>query len=210
MEKDMIKNPAHYTEGRKYEPKDVIRDWGLNFNLGNVVKYIARAGRKDELVQDLKKAQQYLQFEIDALEGEHKEKAPEGSEGEILRNTPEFWRLVKEQLSGHLNKVISDLETEMSEEPKSLSVNDLAGMTVEEFVRNVEDKKIKVGMTIPAGGSKRVYALDRVEYSPYLCYGASKVRLRLSELVFVGEDPKDVPGVVEIVLTHGRERKCEW
>ena len=68
--RDVIKQPSHYVEGRKYEPKDVIRDWGLNFNLGNAVKYIARAGRKDDIVQDLKKAQEYIQFEIDAIEAE--------------------------------------------------------------------------------------------------------------------------------------------
>ena len=63
-----VKHPSHYAEGRKYEPKDVIRDWDLNFNLGNAVKYLARAGRKDDIVQDLKKAQEYIQFEIDAIE----------------------------------------------------------------------------------------------------------------------------------------------
>lgn len=67
---DNIKHPSHYAEGRKYEPKDVIRDWGLNFNLGSAVKYISRAGRKDDIVQDLKKAQQFIQFEIDAIEAE--------------------------------------------------------------------------------------------------------------------------------------------
>lgn len=67
MDEKMIKSPKHYTEGRKFEPKDVIRDWGLNFNLGNAVKYLARAGRKGDAVEDLKKAQQYIQFEIDAL-----------------------------------------------------------------------------------------------------------------------------------------------
>lgn len=46
---------------------------GLNFNLGNAVKYIARAGRKADLVKDLKKAQQYIQFEIDAIEAEEKQ-----------------------------------------------------------------------------------------------------------------------------------------
>ena len=56
----------------KYEPKDVIRDWGLNFNLGSTVKYIARAGRKDDIIQDLKKAKQFLEFEIEALEEEIK------------------------------------------------------------------------------------------------------------------------------------------
>ena len=48
---DNVSHPSHYTEGRKYEPKDVIRDWGLNFNLGNTVKYVARAGRKIEYLE---------------------------------------------------------------------------------------------------------------------------------------------------------------
>lgn len=64
---DAVHHPSHYTEGRKYEPKDVIRDWGLNFNIGSAVKYLARAGRKDDIVQDLKKAIEFIQFEIDAL-----------------------------------------------------------------------------------------------------------------------------------------------
>lgn len=68
-ENNVISNPAHYCFGR-FEPKDVIRDWKLNFNLGNVIKYVARAGKKDDILQDLKKAKQYLEFEIDALEEE--------------------------------------------------------------------------------------------------------------------------------------------
>ena len=67
---DVVSKPSHYTEGRKYEPKDVIRDWDLNFNLGNTVKYVARAGRKDDILQDLKKARQYLDFEIEYLEAQ--------------------------------------------------------------------------------------------------------------------------------------------
>lgn len=67
---DAVKRPAHYAEGRKYEPKYVIRDWGLNFNLGNAVKYLSRAGRKNDAVEDLRKAQEYIQFEIDALQEE--------------------------------------------------------------------------------------------------------------------------------------------
>ena len=64
MDEKMIKSPKHYTEGRKFEPKDVIRDWDLNFNLGNAVKYLARAGRKGDAVEDLKKAQQYIQLSL--------------------------------------------------------------------------------------------------------------------------------------------------
>lgn len=66
---DMIHHPAHYCYS-KYEPKDVIREWGLNFNLGSAVKYIARAGRKDDILQELKKAKQFLEFEIEAIEKE--------------------------------------------------------------------------------------------------------------------------------------------
>lgn len=79
MDERMIKSPKHYTEGRRFEPKDVIRDWDLNFNLGNAVKYLARAGRKGDMVEDLKKAQQYIQFEIDALAAEGKEQKKQES-----------------------------------------------------------------------------------------------------------------------------------
>lgn len=74
----IIEHPAHYCEGRKYEPKDVIRDWELNFNLGNTVKYVSRAGRKENnsILQDLKKARQYLDFEINFLENNIKDKYP--------------------------------------------------------------------------------------------------------------------------------------
>lgn len=60
--------PEHYNRLNP-QPKDVIRAWGLNFNLGSAVKYISRAGHKDDIVQDLKKAQEFIQFEIDAIEG---------------------------------------------------------------------------------------------------------------------------------------------
>lgn len=65
---DNVENPSHYTQGRLYEPKDVIRDWKLNFNLGSAVKYISRAGRKNDKLEDLKKAKQFLEFEIEYLE----------------------------------------------------------------------------------------------------------------------------------------------
>lgn len=76
MEHNTVKSPLHYTAGRKYEPKDVIRDWGLNFNLGSALKYIARAGRKGNTVEDLEKAREYLAFEIEALKAEIAGKAP--------------------------------------------------------------------------------------------------------------------------------------
>ena len=46
----------------------------MNFNLGSAVKYISRADRKDDILQDLKKAKQFLEFEIEALEKERTSK----------------------------------------------------------------------------------------------------------------------------------------
>jgi hypothetical protein len=65
---DMVSHPPHYTFGR-FEVIDVIEDWKLSYHLGNVVKYVARAGRKDDAVQDLKKAKWYLERAIEKLEG---------------------------------------------------------------------------------------------------------------------------------------------
>ena len=66
-ENNVVDHPSHYVEGRKYEPIDVIEDWNLGFHLGNTVKYIARAGRKDDIVQDLEKARWYLDRKIKCL-----------------------------------------------------------------------------------------------------------------------------------------------
>ena len=70
-EKEMINHPSHYNMG-EYEAIDVIEDWNLNFNLGNTVKYISRAGHKDNIVQDLKKALWYIEREIQRLENREK------------------------------------------------------------------------------------------------------------------------------------------
>lgn len=69
---DKINHPKHYCEGRKYEPWDVIKDWSLDYDLGCAVKYISRAGRKDESkkLEDLEKAKAYLQHEIENIRKE--------------------------------------------------------------------------------------------------------------------------------------------
>lgn len=57
---DKINHPKHYCEGRKYEPIEVIEDWGLGMHAGNAVKYISRAGRKGDAIEDLEKARWYV------------------------------------------------------------------------------------------------------------------------------------------------------
>ena len=65
---DTINHPAHYTDG-KIEVIDYIEDKQLNYHLGNAVKYISRAGKKDpaKKVEDLRKAAWYINREIERL-----------------------------------------------------------------------------------------------------------------------------------------------
>ena len=65
---DPVNHPSHYTTG-KIEVIDFIDDKGLGFCLGNAVKYIVRAGKKDpaKTVEDLQKAAWYLNHYIELL-----------------------------------------------------------------------------------------------------------------------------------------------
>lgn len=60
---DNINNPAHYKDGG-IETIDFIEAKQLGYSLGNVIKYISRAGKKGDRLEDLKKAQWYLAREI--------------------------------------------------------------------------------------------------------------------------------------------------
>ncbi len=57
--REAVNHPIHYNQG-KIEVIDAIEDWGLDFNAGNVVKYVARHQHKQESLEDLKKARWYL------------------------------------------------------------------------------------------------------------------------------------------------------
>ena len=63
---DLISHPPHYTSGN-IEVISAIEDWGLGYHLGNAVKYIARAGLKGSPLEDLKKAQWYINRAIEKL-----------------------------------------------------------------------------------------------------------------------------------------------
>ena len=68
-ENDVVNHPSHYTDG-KIEVIDFIEDKKLGYHLGNAIKYISRAGKKDDYVQDLKKAKWYLEREIQRVEND--------------------------------------------------------------------------------------------------------------------------------------------
>ena len=63
----MVDHPDHYNS-TKFEVIDIIEAFDLDFHLGNVAKYVLRAGHKDDIVQDLKKARWYLDRKIEQLQ----------------------------------------------------------------------------------------------------------------------------------------------
>ena len=65
---NQVNHPEHY-QASGIEAIDVIDLFKLNFNLGNVIKYILRADKKGNKKQDLEKAQWYLNREIDKFNG---------------------------------------------------------------------------------------------------------------------------------------------
>lgn len=71
MENEQVNHPNHYGGSENvYETIKVIDAWGLGFSLGNTIKYISRAGKKnkDKELEDLKKAKFYLEHHIKMLE----------------------------------------------------------------------------------------------------------------------------------------------
>ena len=74
----MKSTQLHYDTGKDYDLIDVAIDYNLNFFRFNVMKYVARAGKKQDELQDLRKALDYLQREIEHLEEVQKIEIEEG------------------------------------------------------------------------------------------------------------------------------------
>lgn len=68
---DPVHHPSHYIQNG-FETWDVILAWELDYCLGNVVKYVSRAGKKDpeKTIEDLEKARAYLDKEISRLKAQ--------------------------------------------------------------------------------------------------------------------------------------------
>ena len=71
--KELVDHPQHYGgKDNPYEAIKVIEAWNLGFCLGNTLKYISRAGKKDATIQELEKARWYLDREIEKLKADGK------------------------------------------------------------------------------------------------------------------------------------------
>ena len=71
MNNDAVNHPSHYTDGG-IETIDFIEAKEFPYHLGNAIKYISRAGKKDQnkTIEDLQKAVWYIERYIKVLEGE--------------------------------------------------------------------------------------------------------------------------------------------
>jgi hypothetical protein len=65
---EAVNHPPHY-QGNGIEVIDIIESFDLNFNLGNTIKYVLRAGKKGNKKEDLEKAVWYLKRELNKFEG---------------------------------------------------------------------------------------------------------------------------------------------
>jgi hypothetical protein len=68
---ETVNHPDFYNQG-SIEVIDAIAEWKLNFALGNIVKYVARADHKGDALEDLQKALWYLNYEIERREAQEK------------------------------------------------------------------------------------------------------------------------------------------
>lgn len=69
IESSNVHHPDHYMKDSGHEVIDVINAWKLDFDLGNAVKYIGRAGKKnpERVVEDLEKAVWYITHKIKSI-----------------------------------------------------------------------------------------------------------------------------------------------
>jgi hypothetical protein len=65
--------PTHYDNKKEYDLIDVALDYNLNFFRFNVLKYICRAGKKEDEIKDLEKAIDYLERELKHLRKEQEQ-----------------------------------------------------------------------------------------------------------------------------------------
>ena len=65
--KKKMKGNKLYYSATTYDVIDIIQDYKLSFNRGNIIKYIIRAGKKDDELQDLLKALDYLEREVEHI-----------------------------------------------------------------------------------------------------------------------------------------------
>ena len=80
----MRSSVMHYENGTQVDVIEFASMYGLNFNRGNIVKYVVRAGKKDDEVKDLEKALDYLQREIAIVRARRDEEVEKIKNNEVI------------------------------------------------------------------------------------------------------------------------------
>lgn len=131
-----VNHPAYYGgKDNPYETIKVIEAWGLddNFDLGNTIKYISRAGKKDKacLLQDLMKAQFYLNHEIEKLhkyDGNYEQMRADVRKARLLDDKKE------------LEEELDDLQSRSAD----FQADGVFDVDVDEFVKAINKYKEKI------------------------------------------------------------------
>lgn len=97
---DPVNHPPHYQHPSGVECIEIVEH--LGFCLGNAIKYLFRAGKKDVSVQDLKKAAWYLEREI-----AHREKHGQSASGHGRSAADAFLRFCDGEPDGHVKEAIA-------------------------------------------------------------------------------------------------------
>lgn len=135
-----VNHPTYYGgRDNPYETIKVIEAWGLddNFDLGNTIKYISRAGKKDKacLLQDLMKAQFYLNHEVEKLhkyDGNYEKMKADERKARLLDEKKELEedlddlqsRFADLQADGVIDVNVDELIKAVSKYKKEISNND--------------------------------------------------------------------------------------
>lgn len=75
MNNDKVNHPSHYNQG-KIEVIEYIEDKKFSYHLGNAIKYISRAGKKDNESEDIRKAIWYLQRHLEIIDKTREARRP--------------------------------------------------------------------------------------------------------------------------------------
>ena len=76
-------NALHYEATGEYDVIDICQDYQLNFQRGSALKYIVRAGKKDDELQDLYKAKDFIEREIAFVREKRNQEATNIKEGVV-------------------------------------------------------------------------------------------------------------------------------
>ena len=131
-----VSHPFYYGgKDNPYETIKVIEAWGLddNFDLGNTIKYISRAGKKDKacLLQDLMKAQFYLNHEVEKLhkyDGNYKRMKADERKARLLDEKKE------------LEEDLDDLQSRFAD----LQADGVIDVDIDEFIKAVSKYKKEI------------------------------------------------------------------